>query len=194
MYGWIGQLAAFVGLSIASAGAAFGLLGAWRRSARAVAWAEASAYAFFGAMAVANGAMVAALLQHDFSLRYVAQVGSRDTPPLISVVSLWSSLEGSILFWGLIIAAYAAAFAYVQRRGHRVLMGYALGIVLCVAAFFAFLIVAPANPFLAVHPVPPDGPGPNALLQNHPLMIIHPPMLYLGYVGMTVPFGIAIAA
>ena len=59
--------------------------------------------------------------------------------------------------------------------------------------FFAFLIAGPANPWHTLAPVPPDGPGPNPLLQNHILMVIHPPMLYLGYVGMTVPFGIAVA-
>nr|WP_255203617.1 heme lyase CcmF/NrfE family subunit [Myxococcus sp. AM011] len=144
-------------------------------------------------MVAANLMMVYALVTHDFSVKYVAQVGSLDTPLLYTVVSLWSALEGSILFWGLIMGVYIAAFAWVHRREHARYMQLALGTMLAVGVFFAFLIAGPANPWGAVSPVPADGPGPNPLLQNHVLMIIHPPFLYLGYVGMTVPFGVAVA-
>nr|WP_254614562.1 heme lyase CcmF/NrfE family subunit [Myxococcus sp. CA056] len=144
-------------------------------------------------MVAANLMMVFALVTHDFSVKYVAQVGSRDTPLLYTVVSLWSALEGSILFWGLIMGLYIAAFAWMHRREHARYMQLALGTMLAVGVFFAFLIAGPANPWGAVSPVPADGPGPNPLLQNHILMVIHPPFLYLGYVGMTVPFGVAVA-
>nr|WP_255666216.1 heme lyase CcmF/NrfE family subunit [Myxococcus sp. AS-1-15] len=144
-------------------------------------------------MIAANLVMVYALVSHDFSVKYVAQVGSRDTPLLYTVVSLWSALEGSILFWGFIMGAYVAAFAWLHRREHARYMSLALGTMLAVGVFFTFLIAGPANPWGAVSPVPPDGPGPNPLLQNHILMVIHPPFLYLGYVGMTVPFGVAVA-
>src|SRR5205823_2637656 len=101
--------------------------------------------------------------------------------------------EGSILFWGAILAAYVAAFTFTLRDRYREYMPYALGTILAVCVFFAFLIAGPANPFLPVDPID-DGPGPNPLLQTHVLMVVHPPMLYLGYVGMTIPFGIAVAA
>jgi cytochrome c-type biogenesis protein CcmF len=93
------------------------------------------------------------------------------------------------------MGSFLFAFAWTYRNEHGRYMQLSLGVMGAVATFFAFLIAGPANPFLPeLVPAPLDGPGPNPLLQNHPLMIIHPPMLYLGYVGMTVPFGIAAGA
>ncbi len=182
------------GLVVAACGAVVGLAGGYRRSERAARVVQWCAYAFCAAMVAANLVMEYALLTHDFSVGYVAQVGSRSTPTIFTIVSLWSALEGSILFWGFILSVYLFAFAFIHRREHRDYMSYALAVILVVGAFFAFLLAGPANPFKPAFPVPEDGPGPNALLQNHYLMIVHPPMLYCGYVGMTIPFGIAIAA
>jgi cytochrome c-type biogenesis protein CcmF len=138
--------------------------------------------------------MVRALLAHDYSVKYVALVGSNSTPTVYTLVSLWSALEGSILFWGAILGVYVAAFAWVNRHRDAKFVALCLSVMLLVGCFFGFLIAGPANPFLPTPaPIPTDGPGPNPLLQNHYLMVIHPPMLYLGYVGMTVPFGIAVA-
>ena len=93
------------------------------------------------------------------------------------------------------LGVYTAPFAFLQRRGHEDYMGYTLATLLAIGLFFSFMIAGPANPFRAVPPpIPLDGPGPNPLLQNHLLMIVHPPMLYLGYVGMSVPFAMAVAA
>jgi cytochrome c-type biogenesis protein CcmF len=182
------------GLAFASFGALVGLVGGMRRDDAAFPWVMRCVFGFFACMLGANLVMEWALLTNDFSVKYVAQVGSLATPTVFKIVSLWSALEGSILFWGLIMGSYVLAFALVHRREHARYMSLALGTMLAVGVFFTFLIAGPANPFHAMSPVPPDGPGPNALLQNHYLMIIHPPMLYLGYVGMTVPFGIAVAA
>lgn len=194
MYAFWGHVAAVVALLMAASGATLGPVAAFRSSVLGLRWLRLIGIAFAGFMTLANGVMLAALLTHDFSVAYVAQVGSRATPPLITAVSLWSSLEGSILFWGLILGAYLLGFIVVTRHLSGPLVTYALSVMLAIAAFFALLIVGPANPFGVISPAPLDGPGPNALLQNHPLMIIHPPMLYLGYVGMTVPFAVAIAA
>jgi cytochrome c-type biogenesis protein CcmF len=155
---------------------------------------RAAAYVCFGLMIVANLAMVFALVTHDFSIDYVAQVGSRATPTFITIISLWSALEGSILFWGLVLAGYTAGAAYLTGRKLGALGAYANATLLGISAFFYLLLVAPANPFGAVFPVPLDGPGPNPLLQNHILMAVHPPLLYLGYVGLSVPFAFAIGA
>jgi len=158
-------------------------------------WTRRLALTFAAAMAVANLVMEVALLRHDFSVSYVAEVGSLSTPWHITLVSLWSSLDGSILFWGLILGLYTAGVTILQRRGHSDYLAYTLATLLSVGLFFSFLIAGPANPFEATPaPVPTDGPGPNPLLQNHLLMIVHPPILYLGYVGMTVPFAMAVAA
>jgi len=182
------------GVVCATFGALVGLVSGMRRSEAGFPWVMRAVYGFFGCMAGANLVMVYALLTNDFSIKYVAQVGSRATPTLFKIVSLWSALEGSILFWGLILGSFLLAFALAHRNEHKRYMSLALGTMLAVGVFFAFLIAGPANPWGTLSPVPLDGPGPNPLLQNHILMVIHPPMLYLGYVGMTVPFGVAVAA
>ncbi|MFY2558011.1 heme lyase CcmF/NrfE family subunit [Corallococcus terminator] len=193
MNGSIGYGLVLGGLAFATFGALVGLVTGLRRNEAGFPWVMRAVWGFAGCMVAANLVMVYALISHDFSVKYVAQVGSRDTPLLYTVVSLWSALEGSILFWGLIMGVYIAAFAWVHRREHARYMQLALGTMLAVGVFFAFLIAGPANPWGAVSPIPADGPGPNPLLQNHILMVIHPPFLYLGYVGMTVPFGVAVA-
>lgn len=150
-------------------------------------------------VAAATGAFVVmevALFQRDYSLAYVSQVGSDTTPALFNFAALWSSLEGSILLWAFVLAGYLAAMAWKFRsREHDPLFGWALVVMLAVTGFFFALMIGPANPFLTVE-VPPGftGPGPNPLLQNHLLMAFHPPALYLGYVGFTVPFAFAVAA
>ena len=137
--------------------------------------------------------MEVALLRHDFSLQYVADNGSRSTPLLYTIASAWSALEGSILLWVLVLAGYLAALAlrYRAQRDDPV-FGWALVVMLVVAGFFFMLLLGPADPFHVVKgAIPTDGPGPNPLLQNHPLMAFHPPILYAGYVGFTVPFAFA---
>lgn len=151
-------------------------------------------YTNFLLVTVATVAMVVALVTHDFSVSYVAAVGSRTTPLLFTVISLWGALEGSILFWAWVLALYAAAVVWVHHRRPGNLVPYAAMTLLSITAFFAVLLVGPADPFVPVFPVPADGPGPNTLLQNHILMAVHPPLLYLGYVGMSVPFAFAIGA
>ena len=145
---------------------------------------------------VATVAMQAALIGHDFSLDYVARNGSRSTPLLYTVTGMWSALEGSILLWGLVLAGYLAVMArHFRDRATDPLVAWATLTGLVVAAFFFMLMAGPADPFQVVSgAVPADGLGPNPLLQNHPLVAFHPPMLYLGYVGFTIPFAFAIAA
>jgi len=197
----LGYCLILTGLACAVFAAVVGLVTGYLRRESALVWVQRGIYGFAGSMFLANAVMIKSLLEHDFSVKYVSQVGSRATPTLYTIVSLWSALEGSILFWGAIMGAYLLAFTVVYRREHGRYMQFSLGVMAAIAAFFAFLIAAPAQPwffpgfFFSQPPqIALDGPGPNALLQNHVLMIIHPPMLYLGYVGMTVPFGIAAGA
>ena len=191
----LGQGLVLFALLLCAIGSPVGFVAGKTRSEIGLAWTRRLALGFALSMLLANLLMEVALLRHDFSVSYVAQVGSRATPPVITVVSLWSSLEGSILFWGLVLGIYLAGVTVLQRRGHEDYLAYTLATMMAVGLFFSFLIAGPANPFAPTPaPVPADGPGPNPLLQNHVLMIIHPPMLYLGYVGMTVPFAMAVAA
>jgi cytochrome c-type biogenesis protein CcmF len=189
-----GRSLILLGLLLASAAAVTGFAAGRARSHALYAWTRRLVYGFAGAMAAANLLMIVALLRHDFSVSYVAHVGSRLVPDWVSVVSLWSSLEGSILFWGLVLGGYLAAANRALRDAPMPDAPYATGVWMACAAFFCLLLAGPAQPFGTVSPVPPDGPGPNPLLQNHILMVIHPPFLYLGYVGMTIPFGLACGA
>ncbi len=191
----LGQILVLLALLTCAAGAPIAYMAGARRSPQGLLLSRRLAFAFAGFMLLATLAMEYALVTRDFSVSYVASVGSRATPLHITIVSLWSSLEGSILFWGLVLGGFTAAVAMLQRRGHLDYLGYTLGTLFAIGLFFSFLIAGPANPFAPTPPpVPTDGPGPNPLLQNHLLMIIHPPMLYLGYVGMSVPFAMAVAA
>ncbi len=142
-------------------------------------------------------AMQRALEMRDYSLAYVQQVGSSTTPGIYNVAAMWSALEGSILMWVLVLAAFTGAIAWrFRKQSDDVLVAWALVVMFVVCIFFGIVSFGPANPFEAGATVPIgfDGRGPNPLLQNHILVLFHPPILYLGYVGFTVPFAFAIAA
>ncbi len=145
------------------------------------------------AAALACGTLEWALLRHDFGVRFVAENGGRAVPIYYTVTSLWASLDGSLLFWLLILAGYAGLLCLVVPAGDRRLHHYAMSVLSTVTVFFFALTYFAANPFHPVHPVPADGPGPNPLLQQHPAMGLHPPLLYVGYIGLVVPFCYAVA-
>src|SRR5262245_2403384 len=111
----LGQGLVLLALLFCAVGAPVGFVAGRTRSERGLQWTRRIALAFAGAMVLANLLMEVALLRHDFSVRYVAQVGSRSTPPIITFVSLWSSLEGSILFWGLVLGLYVVGVTLLQR-------------------------------------------------------------------------------
>ena len=140
--------------------------------------------------------METALFGHDFSIQYVADNVARATPGLYTFTAAWSALEGSILLWALLLSIYVAATAWRFRdRAADPLVAWATLVQYAVLLFFFALMLFAANPFKQVSGVVPlDGRGPNPLLQNHPLVAIHPPMLYAGLVGFTIPFSFAIAA
>jgi cytochrome c-type biogenesis protein CcmF len=153
-------------------------------------------WAVWGLLLGAGMAMLAlevALIGNDFSIEYVAENHSRDTPLLFTIASAWAALEGSIVLWGVVLAGFTYAVFHSIGGADRIGAG-ALAVMGLVAIFFFGLMATSANPFTTVAVAPADGFGANPLLQNHILMAIHPPMLYLGYVGMTVPFAFAISA
>ncbi|HUF33804.1 MAG TPA: heme lyase CcmF/NrfE family subunit [Acidimicrobiales bacterium] len=187
----LGLVASLFGIATLALGLRRGARGAsLLRLGRSYAWL------ILGGAVLATVAMEIALITRDFSLVYVAENGSTLTPALYNVATLWAALEGSIILWSLVLAGFTVGV--VVKFRHRLddpLVGWATLTMFVVCAFFFALMVGPANPFRTVAgAVPTEGPGPNPLLQNHPLMAIHPPMLYLGYVGFTVPFAFAVAA
>lgn len=192
----IGVLAIAIGAGASIVGIASLLLGLRRGDDRLLATGRRCVLALLLAAILAVGVMEWALITHDFSIRYVAENNARSTPLLFTVTGLWAALEGSILLWVLILAVYIAlTVRHFRDRASEPLVVWATIVMLGVSLFFFLLVLGPANPFeLTPGGAPVDGRGPNPLLQNHPLMAFHPPMLYLGYVGFTVPFAFAMAS
>ena len=197
--GPLGRGALLVGVVAAAFGAVAAVTAA-RESARGEEARTARLVPRFVALAflAALGAIVAmewAMVTRDFSLQYVQDHGSRSTPALYNFTAVWSALEGSILLWIFALALSAALVVWrYRRRLDDQLISWAVAVICIVMVFFFVLSFGPANPFAEGAPGVTDGPGPNPLLQNHILVLFHPPILYLGYVGFTVPFAFAIAA
>jgi cytochrome c-type biogenesis protein CcmF len=191
----LGRLAVLAGLMACILGVVTIAHGLRRRSPTALRSGARYAVATLVAAVVAVAAMEVALLRDDFSLEYVATHSATTTPLPYKIATLWAALEGSILLWLLVLTGYIGAVVwwFRGRLGDR-LVAWALLTMLAVAGFFFFLVAGPADPFATLADPPLDGPGPNPLLQNHPLMVVHPVLLYVGYVGFTVPFAFAVAA
>jgi cytochrome c-type biogenesis protein CcmF len=137
--------------------------------------------------------LVVAAFQNDFSIAYIFHHSNRDLPAPYKFATLWSGQEGSLLFWALLLSAYGLVLRLRYKTDVR-LFAYASVIIAAVQVFFLLLLNFAANPFGVMQgTLPADGTGLNPLLQ-YPEMVIHPPMLYLGYVGFTVPFAFALAA
>jgi len=191
----LGVLALALGASFAAIGIVTLALGIRRRDDSLLRLGRRFVFGVLVAGILAVVAMEWALLSHDFSLQYVAQNNARSTPLLFTITGLWAALEGSILLWILVLGGFLAFAAHKFRaRATDPLVAWATLVGLVIALFFFALVLGPANPFKTLAVVPANGNGPNPLLQNHPLMAFHPPMLYLGYVGFTIPFMFAIAA
>jgi cytochrome c-type biogenesis protein CcmF len=192
----IGQSAVILGLLASIAGVVTLTVGLVKGRPNLLRAGRSYTWLILAGAVLAGFAMERALLTHDFSLTFVANNSSRETPLLFLVTGMWSALEGSIILWTLILAGYIAAMAHKYRdRIGDPLVGWATLVTYVVAGFFFLLMAGPANPFRTISgAVPSDGPGPNPLLQNHPLVAFHPPMLYLGFVGFTIPFAFAIAS
>ena len=165
---------------------------AWKRKRRLALSAQNALLAAFGTTLVASLVLVAALIRHDFSFVYVADHTSRELPTGYTISAFWGGQEGSLLLWLLLLTGYSAAAVLLNRRSARDLVVWVVPVLGAVALFFAFLVVVVATPF-ATQVAPADGAGLNPSLQN-PYMMAHPPLLYLGFVGLTVPFAFAMGA
>ena len=192
----VGEAAVLLALAGAVIGCAMLVTGLLRGRENLVRAGRTYTWVILLGAVVATVALEHALFTRDFTLQYVANNDSLSTPPLFRITAMWSNLAGSILLWGLILAGYLAAVAvHFRRRAADPLVAWATAIGFGVAAFFFGLMATVSNPFTRVHgATPTDGPGPDPLLQNHILVAFHPPLLYLGLVGFTVPFAFACAS
>src|SRR5919108_2282429 len=188
----LGRAALIVCLGLALYAAAAGTFAAVRRRQRLAESAENAILAALPAAVVASLVLLAGLLNNDFSLVYVADHTSHELPLAYTVSAFWGGQEGSLLLWLLILTGFSAIAVLLARRSARSLLAWTVPILGGVIVFFSFLLVAVSSPF-ETQAAPPDGAGLNPSLQN-PYMLAHPPMLYLGFVGLTIPFAFAMGA
>jgi cytochrome c-type biogenesis protein CcmF len=189
----LGQVALLLALLVATLQALLPLVGAHRGIASWMAVARPAAYAQLLLVAAAFAILTQAFVTQDFSVQYVAENSNSLLPWYYRYTAVWGAHEGSLLLWALILALWTAAVARFSRRLPDTVIARVLGVMGLVAIGFLAFLIFTSNPFTRLLPAAVEGRDLNPLLQD-PGMIIHPPMLYLGYVGFCVPFAFAIAA
>src|SRR5437762_294848 len=190
----LGYLSLWLAFLVGLWGAITGFVGGARGRADLQQSARHATFALFAALAVAVISLEIAIFRHDFSLQYVAGRTSRNLPTFYLWSALYSGQEGSLLFWAAVLSLFGAMTQLLTSRRHCAYLPYVAAITSLVATFFvSVMLFAPANPFQRAAFTPLDGAGMNPQLQN-PGMVFHPPMLYLGYISITIPFAFAVAA
>src|SRR2546429_1947683 len=190
----LGNLSLWLAFLVGLWGAITGFVGGAQHRPDLQQSARNATFALFGALLVAVISLEIAIFRHDFSLQYVAGRTSRNLPTFYLWSALYSGQEGSLLFWAAVLSLFGALTQLLTSRRHRAYLPYVAAVTSLVATFFvSVMLFAPANPFQRAAFIPLDGSGMNPQLQN-PGMVFHPPMLYLGYISITIPLAFAMAA
>ncbi len=194
----LGSLAILLAFCAAIYAAVASITGRIKRKPFLVVSGARAVYAVWSLITIGAAILVFAIMTGDFRFAYVAEHSNKAMPTLYKFTAWWGGQEGSLLFWSWLLSTYAAVVTYTNRRKHRDMMPYVIGVLATIQTFFLMLNNFIANPFqmLAQDRLivsVPDGNGLSPLLQ-YPSMAIHPPMLYLGYVGFAVPFAFAMAS
>ncbi|HEY2074146.1 MAG TPA: cytochrome c biogenesis protein CcsA, partial [Gaiellaceae bacterium] len=187
----LGRAALLLSLALVAYALVGGSFAAWKRRRRLSLSAQNALVASFATTLVAAVILLIALGRRDLSFVYVAQHTSRSLPVGYALSAFWGGQEGSLLLWLLVLTGYSA-LAVLLNRKTRDLIAWTVPVLGGVAVFFAFMLSFVSSPF-ATAAAPADGAGMDPALQN-PYMLAHPPMLYLGYVGLTIPFAFAMGA
>ena len=179
---------------VCSYAAAASVVGARRRSARLTESGVRAFYFIAALMTLASAIIVHAFVTEDYSITYVARYSDSVQPLFYKVTSYWGGLDGSIMFWVFLLSVFGAVAVRSNRERHRELIPYVVAVISAVEMFFLYVMISHNNPFSTyLTQAPADGEGLNPLLQNF-YMAIHPPSLYIGYIGMTIPFAFGMAA
>lgn len=166
--------------------------GRWRLRPELSTTVVRSVYAICGCLTVASISLWKGLLSHDFNMEYVWAYTSRNLPSAYTFSAFWAGQKGSLLFWAVVLSIFASAAQWLTSRRFAHLMPYVAGVTSAVITFFISVMLFAADPFERLDFTPSDGRGLNPQLQNVG-MVIHPPMLYLGYISLTIPFAFAVA-
>jgi len=184
-------LAAFI---VCAYAIAVSVAGARRRSLQLVESGVGAFYSVTALMTLASAIIVYAFVTEDYSIRYVDRYSDSVQPLFYKLTSYWGGLDGSIMFWVFLLSVFGAIAVKTNRESQRELIPYVVAVVGAVQLFFLFVMIVHNDPFTTyLTEAPVDGRGLNPLLQN-PYMAIHPPSLYIGFVGMTIPFAFGMAA
>src|SRR5438093_13482404 len=184
-------LATFV---VCSYAAVVSVVGARRGSRRLIESGIGAFYLVAALMTVASAVIINAFLTNDYSIRYVQRYSDSVQPLFYKLTSYWGGLDGSIMFWVFLLSLFGTAAVYLNRERQRELIPYVVAVISVVQMFFLFLMIVHNNPFQTyLTETPADGRGLNPLLQNF-YMAIHPPTMYLGFVGLTIPYAFGMAA
>ena len=189
----VGNIALWIALLIGLWGSAVGFVAGRSGRAELALSAERAVYVVWGLLVIASAALMRALLAHDFSIEYVAAYTSRNLPVFYTWSAFYAGQKGSLLFWAVVLATFSSAALLMNRAKYRELMPWVAAVLLITITFFVAAMVFASNPFEQLGFTPPDGRGLNPQLQN-PGMVIHPPMLYFGYISIAIPFAFAVAA
>jgi len=189
----IGYYSIFIALLLAGYSSLTAIVGVKGRRGELIASSENAAMAVFAFITLASVAMIYALLTRDFQVEYVWHYSNRSLSWFYTLTAFYAGQKGSLLLWAWLLSIFSVIVVFQNRKKNRALMPYVLGILMSITFFFTVLMVFATNPFELLNFTPRDGQGLNPLLQN-PGMIFHPPTLYLGYVGITVPFAFSMAA
>jgi cytochrome c-type biogenesis protein CcmF len=189
----IGHTGILLAFFLALAGIVIPIFGSRTDDDRYLALTRWAILGQFVLVTVAASALIYGLVTTDFSIKYVAFNTTRATPVYYRVTGLWGALEGSLLLWEWILIIFSGIVAWVYRDRHREMMPWVLMIFSIISAFFLGVVALVSNPFENIFPIPLDGRGLNPLLEDANMMT-HPPLLYTGFVGLTVPYAFAMAA
>ncbi len=189
----LGSFSLFLAFIVSAYALIASLVGVKIKSLKWIKSGQNAVFAVSGLLTLASIVLVYAFLIHDFQIQYVAQHSSRSLPLVYRLSAFWAGQEGSLLLWGWLLTVFASLVLLQNRGKNEQLMPYVVAVMMGISFFFLGLLVFASRPFLELPSFLSDGRGLNPLLQN-PGMIIHPPTLFIGYVGFSVPFAFAIAA
>jgi cytochrome c-type biogenesis protein CcmF len=190
----VGSIALLAAYGMAAWCVAAGIAGNARKNRRLVNSSVYGLYGFAALIGLASALMIYAFVTHDFAIRYVASVSDTTMETAYKVTAFWGGLDGSLLFWVLVLSLFSTVAIVMNHRRHRDMIGFVVATIMVVQVFFLSLLIFTKNPFSTfLTEAPVEGKGLNPLLQNY-WMVIHPPSLYTGFVAATIPFAFGIGA
>src|SRR3954451_7758558 len=189
-----GTLTLLIAMVVATYGAVASVVGARRGNQRLIESGRAAAYTLAAVLGLASVAMIYAFVTGDYAIKYVQRHSDAASPLFYKITAYWGGLDGSILWWAFLLSVFSAIAIHTNRHRHKEILPYTVAVLMVICDFFVYIIAFHKNPFdTFLTGTPATGEGLDPLLQNA-YMVTHPPSLYTGFVGMSIPFAFAMGA